>query len=64
MLAGCFIKGFSERMLNTLRFLAISMKCYVETGTIYRLPKTRKAEIAAALIGAAIGRHFRRRRQA
>jgi len=54
--------GFDERMKRVLSFLATSLKHYVETGSIYRLSSQRKVQIAASLIGAALGRHFRGQR--
>jgi len=51
--------GFDERMKRALSFLATSLKHYVETGSVYRLSSQRKVRLAASLIGAALGRHFR-----
>ena len=53
--------GLEQRAENVLRYLATSLKHYVETGTMYRLSSHRKLRIAVSLIGAALGRHFRRR---
>ncbi|MFC1706574.1 hypothetical protein ACFL59_07090 [Planctomycetota bacterium] len=53
---------FAERMKRVLSFLAASLKHYVETGTCLRITKRRKLQLAASLIGTALGRHFRRRR--
>jgi hypothetical protein len=50
-----------KRMTNALSYLATSLKHYVETGSLYRLSSHRKLRVAASLIGAALGRHFRRR---
>ncbi len=54
-------RGFEDRMGKMLEFLLTSAKSYVETGRIFRLPRKRKMELAISLIGATIGRHFRRR---
>jgi hypothetical protein len=56
--------GLDGRMEQMLDFLATSLKRYVESGTIYRLPGQRKLRLAASLVGAALGRHVRRRRDA
>ncbi len=52
--------ALEERMERVLRFLAASLKKYAETGEIYRLSHQLKVRLAASLIGAALGRHFRR----
>jgi hypothetical protein len=52
--------GMAKRMKRGLSFLATSLKHYTETGSIYRLSGQLKVRIAASLIGAALGRHFRR----
>ena len=52
--------GLDQRMKRGLRFLATSLKHYVETGELYRLSGHRKLKIAGSLIGAALGRHLRR----
>ncbi len=49
---------FEQRMKVTLGFLAVSMKQYVETGTIFRVPLKRKLQVAASAIGASLGRHL------
>jgi len=54
--------GMEERMERGLRFIATSMKHYVETGSLYRLAGQMKVKIAASLAGACLGRHFRRLR--
>jgi hypothetical protein len=54
--------GMEARMKRGLRFITTSLKHYVETGKIYRLSGQRKLQVAAALIGAALGRHLRRLR--
>lgn len=53
-------RGFDGRMKQALQFLTISLKTYVETGVLYQVPGSRKLQLAAALIGAALGRHYRR----
>ncbi|MCP3962674.1 MAG: hypothetical protein GY719_32950, partial [bacterium] len=54
-------RGFEDRMGNMLEFILTSAKSYLETGKIFRLARKRKMELAISLIGATIGRHFRRR---
>ncbi|MFC1705618.1 hypothetical protein ACFL59_02205 [Planctomycetota bacterium] len=54
--------GFSERVERVLSFLAASLKHYVETGSCLRVTTRRKLQLAVSLIGASLGRHFRRRR--
>jgi hypothetical protein len=54
--------GMAGRMKGALGFLATAMKHYVETGDIFRVPSRRKLQVAASLIGAALGRHFHRQR--
>ena len=53
--------GLEGRVKNLTTFIATSLKTYVETGSIFRIPSGRKLRMAASLIGAALGRHFRRR---
>jgi len=56
-------QGMDGRMKEALGFLATALKHYVETGDIFRVPSRRKLQVGASLIGAALGRHFRRQRE-
>jgi hypothetical protein len=52
--------GLEGRVKNLTDFIATSLKTYVETGSVFRVSSKQKLRIAASLIGAALGRHFRR----
>ena len=52
--------GLDRRMKRGLEFLATALKHYVETGELYRLSSRQRLKVAGSLIGAALGRHFRR----
>lgn len=54
-------RGLAGRMERALRFLSAALKQYMESSTLYRLSTGIKLKIAASLIGASLGRHFRRR---
>ncbi len=53
--------GLAMRMKRGLSFIATSLRHYVETGSIFRLSGKVKMRLAASLIGATLGRHFRQR---
>ncbi len=50
-----------KRMKRGLGFLATALKHYVETGELFRLSSRQRLKVAGSLIGAALGRHFRRK---
>lgn len=52
--------GFENRVFGMLELLARSAKRFVETGTLYRIPATRRARVLVSMIGAAVARHIRR----
>ncbi len=52
--------GFEGRVHKMLQFVLASLRCYVETGKMYRVPHTLKLRLAMSVIGSAIGRHVRR----
>ena len=54
--------GLEQRATRGMRFLATSLKHYVETGELLRLSSHRKLKVLGALIGAALGRRLRRPR--
>lgn len=54
--------GFDQRISGMLDLLARSARNYIETGNKYRLPSRRRARVLISVIGAAVGRHVRRRR--
>lgn len=53
-------RNFETRATNMLRFIANSIKHYVATGEILRLPATRKARLALLLLRAVVAQQVRR----
>ena len=53
--------NFDQRMQAALGFLSLTFQTYVESGSPYRIPTSRKLQVVASLIGASFGRHFRSR---
>ena len=52
--------GFESRGRQMLQFVLASLRCFVDTGKMYKVPHKLKLQLAMSVIGSAIGRHVRR----